>query len=85
MNVERTYFLNGPHPKIVGFIYLNENPLKIMSVSYFIWKAFSIIQKRLEEKAKVNFKIYDVTNWNIKSYNKHKSKDNWSIFEVIDI
>ena len=71
-NLESTYFLNGPHPKIVGFIYFNKNPLKMINVPYFNWKALFIIAKRLDKK--VNFKIYDVTNWNIKNYNKHIAK-----------
>ena len=36
MNLERTYFLNGSHPKIVGFICFSENPLKMMNVPCFI-------------------------------------------------
>ena len=36
VNIERTHFLNGPHPKIVDFIYFNENPLKMMNVPYLI-------------------------------------------------
>ena len=39
VNIERTHFLNGPHPKIVDFIYFNENPLKMMNVPYLIWQA----------------------------------------------
>ena len=36
INLERTHFLNGHHSKVVGFIYFNENPLKMMNVPYFI-------------------------------------------------
>ena len=36
VNLERTFFLNGPHPQTVGFFYFNENPLKMMNVPYFI-------------------------------------------------
>ena len=51
---------------------------------------FPIIGKWLDKKAKVKFKIYDVTNWNTNNYNKHipnisKSKGSLNIFEVIDI
>ena len=74
MNLERKYFLNGPHPEIVGFIYFNENPLKMMNVLYLIWKLLFIKEKRLDKKAKVNLKIYDATNWNTKNYNKHIAK-----------
>ena len=36
MNLERTYFLNGSHPKIIGFIYFHEKTLEMMHVPYFI-------------------------------------------------
>ena len=52
MNLESTYFLNGLHPKIVGFIYFNENPLKMTNVPYFIWKALFIIGEQLNKKVK---------------------------------
>ena len=82
-NLELTHFLNGPRPKAVGFIYFNQNPLNMMffisseklfsflRYSQFCPDFFSYIGKQLDRKAKVNFKIYDVTNWNTKSYNKH--------------
>ena len=69
INLERTHFLNGPHPKIVGFLYFSENPLKMMNVSYFIWQAL-YYRKTAWLTTKVNFKIYDVTNWNTENYNK---------------
>ena len=35
-----------------------------------MWKAlFALVEKRLDKKPKVIFKIYDVTNWTAKSYN----------------
>ena len=82
-NLELTYFLNGPRPKAVGFIYFNQSPLNMMffisseklfsflRYSQFCPDFFGYIGKQLDKKAKVNFKIYDVANWNTKSYNKH--------------
>ena len=32
---------------------------------------FNHVRKRLEKKAKVNFKIYDVINWDIINYNTY--------------
>ena len=32
---------------------------------------FCYIEKQLDRKAKVNFKIYGITNWKTKNYNKH--------------
>ena len=67
--------LDSHLPKKFVFISFNENPLKIMiNTFYFILKApfflkifnfcpdfFCHAGKRLDKKAKVNFKIYDVT------------------------
>ena len=54
----------------------------MMDNAYFILKALFVlfeffpdfsghVGKRLDKKAKVNFKIYDVTGWEINNYNKH--------------
>ena len=65
--------------KIVGFICFNDSSLKMMkNAFYFILKALFVLKmlkfftnfsgyvgKWLDKRAKVNFKIYDVTNWNI--------------------
>ena len=32
---------------------------------------FGYLIKRLDNKAKINFKIYDLTNWNKNNYNTH--------------
>ena len=81
--LELTYILDGPHPKKVGFMYFNQNSLNMMcSVSsenlfsvltylQFYLDFFGYIRKRLDKKAKVNFQIYDVTNWNTKNHNRH--------------
>ena len=69
--------------KEFAFIYFNESPLKMMkTVFYFMLKAlfvleiltfwfFGFIEKRLDKKAMVNFKIYDVTDWTINNYCTH--------------
>ena len=72
-----------------------ENPLTVMqNAIYFTLKALFVIkifknfpllfvhvEKRLNLKAKVSYKIYDVTNWIISNYNTHKIYDvtNWII------
>ena len=62
-----------------------ESPLKVMgNAFYFVLKAFSVLKifkflswlfghvgKRLHEKTKVNFKIYDATDWTANSSNTH--------------
>ena len=32
---------------------------------------FGYVEKRLDNKSKVNFKTYDVASWNTNNYNKH--------------
>ena len=32
---------------------------------------FGYVEKRLDKKGKVNFKIYDITNWRTNNYNRH--------------
>ena len=37
--------------------------LFITEINIFLFSVFSLVRKRLDKKAKVNFKIYDVTKW----------------------
>ena len=60
-----------------------ESPLKIMKNTFYytlkalfvfpifelLFSTFGHVGKRLDEKAKVNFKIHDVTNWLTNNYN----------------
>ena len=62
---------------VVVFIYFKESSIKILkNAFYFMLKAlflleifnflsllFVYVEKRLDKKGKVNFKIYDVTHW----------------------
>ena len=36
MNIEWAHFLNGPHSKVVGFIFFKKIGLKTMNVPYFM-------------------------------------------------
>ena len=63
-----------------------DGPLKLMkNVFYFMLIAIFVLEifpflpwlfgyNRHDEKAKVNFKIYDVTDWTINNSNKHISQ-----------
>ena len=67
--------LKGPHSGLKYFLTI-EIPLKIMkNAFYFMLKAlfvlevftflswlFGYVEKRLDEKAMINFKIYDITD-----------------------
>ena len=67
------------------FVCFNESPLKILENSFyfmsnalfvlqiikFLSKLFYHVLKRLDQKAKVNFKICDVTYWTANSFNTH--------------
>ena len=69
-------FKVGPS-KIFAFISFTESSLKVMKDAFyfmpkalfvleiftFLYRIFSYVEKRLDEKAVVNFKIYHVTDW----------------------
>ena len=73
------------HPKKIVFIYFNENPLKMMKNAFylmlkpffvlgiimFLFSLFGDVEKQLDKKAKLNFKIFDVTDWTINNYNTY--------------
>ena len=79
-------FKVGSSPfKKVGFLYVNESLLKMMNnpfhftikalfvltiLLHFCIDIFGYVGKRLDKKAKGNFKIYGVTHWNINHFNK---------------
>ena len=57
---------------------LMKNAFYVMSKAFFILKIFTILSwlfgyegKRIAQKAKVNFIIYDVTDWATSNYNTH--------------
>ena len=73
----------GPLSHMRHFL-TTESPLKMMNNAFcFMLEALSILRyldfcpdcwlcrKRLDEKAKVNFKIYDVTVWITYNYNTY--------------
>ena len=89
--------------KKICFIYFNENPLIMMkNAFYFMLKAFSVlvifkflswlfgyVEKPLDKKTMVNFKVYEVTNWTANDYNTHiaqylKSKGDQTIKQLTE-
>ena len=67
--------------KKVAFICFNENPLKMMKNAFsfhvkssFCPDVFDHVGKRLNRKTQVNFKIYDVKNWEVSIYNTYTAK-----------
>ena len=44
------------------------NPQKTEIVTFLSW-LFRYVEKRLDKKAMVNFKIYDVADWTTNNYN----------------
>ena len=38
---------------------------------HFCPDVYGHVGKRLDKKAKINFKVYDVTTWETNNYNKH--------------
>ena len=68
------YLKSLPPSKKVTFICFNESSLNVMkNVFHFVLKFYpdfiDHVGKRLDKKAKVDFKIYDVTNWTINNCN----------------
>ena len=45
--------------------------LFIFEIFTFLPWLFAYVEKRLDEKAKINFKIYDVTDWTTNNCNTH--------------
>ena len=45
--------------------------LFVLEIFTFLSLLFGYIEKRLDKKAKVNFKIYNVTVWQTNNYNTH--------------
>ena len=45
--------------------------LYVTMLFYFMLKSLFVLENRLNKKAKVNFEIYDVTEWTPNNYNAH--------------
>ena len=45
----------------------------MLKACWFFWFA-GYVEKRLDKKPKVNYKIYDVTHWTTINYNTHISE-----------
>ena len=62
--------LESHFPKEVGITFFKGNPLKIIKTAfYFIIK--TIFFFKIIKKARVNFKNYDIINWETNNYNTH--------------
>ena len=48
--------------------------LSVFKIFKFLFRLFAHIGKRLDKKVKVNLKIYDVTDWKPKNFNRHISQ-----------
>ena len=51
--------------------YFTLEALSVLEIFNFLFWFFGSVGKRLVKKAKVNFKIYDVANWETNDYNAH--------------
>ena len=43
----------------------------VLKILILYFNSFGYVEIRLDKRAEVNFKIYDVTNWEKNNYNKH--------------
>ena len=51
--------------------YLKLKTLCVLKIFTFLSRLFGYAEKRLDKKAKNNFKIYDVTDWTAINYNTY--------------
>ena len=51
--------------------YIKLKALFVLDIFTFLSWRFGHIEKRLDKKAEVNFKIYDVTDWATNNYNTY--------------
>ena len=54
--------------------YFTLKALFILEIVIFLPWLFSYVEKQLDKKVKVNFKIYDITDWETNNYNTHIAK-----------
>ena len=65
----------SPLKMIKNYFYLILKVLSVLKIFTLLSWLFGVLGKRLEKKSKVNFKTYDVTDWNkINKYNTHIAK-----------
>ena len=55
-------------------MFFNLKVLFITEINKFLFSVFTHVRKRLDKKAKVNFKIYDVTKWTTNSQSMNFSQ-----------
>ena len=61
--------------------------LFVLEIFTFLSWLFGYVERCLDKKAIVNFKIYDVTNWTASNYNTHYPKrysgsEIWSVNKI---
>ena len=54
-----------------NLFYFTLKALFVFEVSIVLSRIFGFVEKRLDKKAMVNFKIYDVLDWTTNYYNTH--------------
>ena len=53
---------------------MKKNNLYFLKMSTFLSRLFCHVGKRLDKKAKVNYKSYEIKDWTENNYNKHIAK-----------
>ena len=51
--------------------YFNLKALTVVKITKFLSWLFDHVEKRLDLRDKVNFKMYDITIWETNNYNAH--------------
>ena len=52
-------------------VYLMSKTFFVLEIFTFLYWIFGYVEKRVDKKATVNFKIYDVTDLTTNNYNTH--------------
>ena len=61
----------GPLKLMINDFYFMLKDLSVLMVFKFLSRLFGHVGKQVDKKPRINFKIYDVTDWQINNYNTH--------------
>ena len=61
----------SPQKMMKNAFYFTLKALFVLKIFKFLSSIFGHVEKPLDQKVKVNFKIYDITTWLTNNYNTH--------------
>ena len=66
---QRQFLATGSPSKMMKNNYFTLKSLFVLKTLKYLCQVFGHVQTRTDQKAKINFKIYDVINWETNNYN----------------